>query len=84
MENGIKPIDFTSSPNLAPFIVSLMLMFGQQLSGMNAVMFYCVDIFKVDIRKLTITLINSDTQSQIDIFKVKYTKSQQEQKDKYF
>ena len=40
-------INFTSSPNLAPFIVSLMLMFGQQLSGMNAVMFYCVDIFKV-------------------------------------
>ena len=39
----------TSSPNLAPFVVSLMLMFGQQLSGMNAVMFYCVDIFKVEI-----------------------------------
>ena len=31
-----------------------MLMFGQQLSGMNAVMFYCVDIFKVDFHKLTI------------------------------
>merc|ERR1719209_1074048 len=38
--------DLVPSPNLAPFIVSLMLMFGQQLSGMNAVMFYCVDIFK--------------------------------------
>jgi len=38
--------DLVTSPNLAPFIVSLMLMFGQQLSGMNAVMFYCVDIFK--------------------------------------
>ena len=36
------------SPNLAPFIISLMLMFGQQLSGMNAVMFYCVDIFQVE------------------------------------
>ena len=33
--------------NLAPFIVSLWLMLGQQFSGMNAVMFYCVDIFKV-------------------------------------
>ena len=77
MENGIKLIDFTSSPNLAPFIVSLMLMFGQQLSGMNAVMFYCVDIFKVDIiYKLTITQIKI----QIDIFNAK---SQQQQKDEY-
>ena len=75
VKSGMKLTDFTSSPNLAPFIVSLMLMFGQQLSGMNAVMFYCVDIFKVDIHKFTITLINSDSQSQIDIFKVKIYKS---------
>ena len=31
--------------NLAPFLISLSLMVGQQLSGMNAVMFYAVDIF---------------------------------------
>ena len=32
--------------NLAPFVISMMLMFGQQLSGMNAVMFYAVSIFQ--------------------------------------
>merc|ERR1719384_1560129 len=31
--------------NLSPFLISLCLMVGQQLSGMNAVMFYAVDIF---------------------------------------
>jgi len=39
-------VDVVRGPNLAPFVISLWLMFGQQLSGMNAVMFYCVDIFK--------------------------------------
>ena len=34
-----------TSGNLAPFLISLTLMVGQQLSGMNAVMFYAVDIF---------------------------------------
>jgi len=32
--------------NLAPFVVSMTLMVGQQLSGMNAVMFYAVGIFE--------------------------------------
>jgi sugar porter (SP) family MFS transporter len=38
--------DLLSSSNLAPFIISLWLMLGQQFSGMNAVMFYCVSIFE--------------------------------------
>ena len=38
--------DLFSSSNLAPFIISLWLMLGQQFSGMNAVMFYCVSIFQ--------------------------------------
>merc|ERR1719323_112699 len=50
--------DLVTSPNLAPFIVSLMLMFGQQLSGMNAVMFYCVDIFKAAHSELDPTTAN--------------------------
>jgi len=40
------PKDLVSSPNLAPFLVSMWLMLGQQFSGMNAVMFYCVQIFQ--------------------------------------
>ena len=38
--------DLFKSANLAPFIISLWLMLGQQMSGMNAVMFYCVSIFE--------------------------------------
>merc|ERR1719187_337569 len=38
--------DLLSSSNLAPFIISLWLMLGQQFSGMNAVMFYCGNIFE--------------------------------------
>ena len=38
--------DLFKSSNLAPFIISLWLMLGQQFSGMNAVMFYCVSIFQ--------------------------------------
>jgi len=38
--------DLLKAPNLAPFIVSLWLMLGQQLSGMNAIMFYAVSIFE--------------------------------------
>jgi len=38
--------DLFSGSNLAPFIISLWLMLGQQFSGMNAVMFYCVSIFE--------------------------------------
>ena len=37
--------DLFKTENLAPLIISLVLMFGQQLSGMNAVLFYVVDIF---------------------------------------
>jgi len=50
--------DLVKSPNLAPFIISLMLMFGQQLSGMNAVMFYCVDIFQDAGSSLNPTVAN--------------------------
>jgi len=38
--------DLFKRANLAPFIISLWLMLGQQMSGMNAVMFYCVSIFE--------------------------------------
>ena len=37
--------DLFKTENLAPLIISLVLMFGQQMSGMNAVLFYVVDIF---------------------------------------
>ena len=37
----------TQRGNLAPFLIGMTLMFGQQLSGMNAVMFYAVSIFQV-------------------------------------
>ena len=49
MRNEAMPVflspDYSWSGNLAPFLISLSLMVGQQLSGMNAVMFYAVDIF---------------------------------------
>lgn len=38
--------DLFKHGNLAPFIISMWLMLGQQLSGMNAVMFYAVSIFE--------------------------------------
>merc|ERR1712002_749266 len=38
--------DLLSRTNLAPFLISMWLMLGQQFSGMNAVMFYCVSIFQ--------------------------------------
>ena len=41
---GFQILSFVAG-NLAPFLISLSLMVGQQLSGMNAVMFYAVDIF---------------------------------------
>ena len=38
--------DLFKHGNLAPFIISMWLMLGQQFSGMNAVMFYAVSIFE--------------------------------------
>lgn len=38
--------DLFKRQNLAPFIISLWLMLGQQFSGMNAIMFYCISIFE--------------------------------------
>merc|ERR1719400_1465342 len=40
------PKDLFKHGNLAPFIISMWLMLGQQFSGMNAVMFYAVAIFE--------------------------------------
>ena len=37
--------DLLKSQNLKPLLISLLLMFGQQFSGMNAIMFYSVKIF---------------------------------------
>jgi hypothetical protein len=42
--------DLLKRQNLVPLIISLYLMLGQQLSGMNAVIFYVVDIFQVCTR----------------------------------
>ena len=40
------PLDLFKHGNLAPFVISMWLMLGQQFSGMNAVMFYAVAIFE--------------------------------------
>ena len=40
------PLDLFKHGNLAPFVISMWLMLGQQFSGMNAVMFYAVSIFE--------------------------------------
>ena len=44
--------DLFKAPNLAPFTISMFLMLGQQLSGINAVVFYVVDIFEASGTKL--------------------------------
>lgn len=43
--------------NLKPLLISLGLMFFQQMSGINAVIFYTVQIFKVCIDHLSINLL---------------------------
>ena len=45
MATPSKFTDLFQSQNLAPLIISLYLMLGQQLCGINAVLFYVVDIF---------------------------------------
>ena len=37
--------DLAKPQNLKPLLISVLLMFGQQFSGMNAIMFYGVTIF---------------------------------------
>ena len=44
--------------NLPPLIISLCLMLGQQASGMNAVMFYCVNIFKQSGSSINTSMAN--------------------------
>lgn len=41
--------ELTKKNNLKPLLISLGLMFFQQMSGINAVIFYTVQIFKVCI-----------------------------------
>ena len=38
--------DLAKPQNLKPLLISILLMFGQQFSGMNAIMFYGVKIFE--------------------------------------
>ena len=38
--------DLAKPQNLKPLLISVLLMFGQQFSGMNAIMFYGVTIFE--------------------------------------
>ena len=38
--------DLRKRENLQPLLISLLLMFGQQFSGINAVLFYSVSIFE--------------------------------------
>ena len=38
--------DLLKPQNLKPLLISILLMFGQQFSGMNAIMFYGVSIFE--------------------------------------
>ena len=38
--------DLLKPQNLKPLLISVLLMFGQQFSGMNAIMFYGVTIFE--------------------------------------
>ncbi|KAF0297007.1 Facilitated trehalose transporter Tret1 [Amphibalanus amphitrite] len=44
-ENQASFRDLAKRENLRPFVLSMMLMLFQQLSGVNAVIFYTVDIF---------------------------------------
>ena len=48
--------DLLKRQNLVPLGISLYLMLGQQLSGMNAVIFYVVDIFQAAGSSLSSTL----------------------------
>ena len=45
-KNKLTPKELLNKSYLRPFIVSTGLMLFQQLSGINAVMFYSVSIFK--------------------------------------
>ncbi len=46
--NRLKLRELFSSAYLKPLGVSMALMFAQQFSGINAVMFYSVSIFRVN------------------------------------
>lgn len=51
-------LDLLKKENLAPFVISLWLMLGQQLSGMNAVMFFAVSIFEAAGTKMNSVVEN--------------------------
>ena len=44
--------DLGKPQNLKPLLISVLLMFGQQFSGMNAIMFYGVKIFQAAHTKM--------------------------------
>ena len=50
--------DLLKPQNLKPLLISILLMFGQQFSGMNAIMFYGVTIFKAANTKMDSFLEN--------------------------
>jgi facilitated trehalose transporter len=47
MKNSNSAFDLFNKNNIKPLLISLGLMFFQQMSGINAVIFYTVMIFKV-------------------------------------
>ena len=56
-KNQIKFRELFSVSYLKPLAISLGLMFIQQFSGINAVMFYSVSIFKVSYFVLYISFV---------------------------
>lgn len=64
-KGGVNLKEFIKPWIYKPFILSILLMFFQQFSGVNAVLFYTVDIFeaaKVQLNAFTCTIIVASVQ----------------------
>jgi facilitated trehalose transporter len=64
--------DLVKRQNLVPLGISLYLMLGQQLSGMNAVIFYVVDIFQVRASRLELCIFYSVRQEEKLVMYISY------------